>query len=164
MHEIRYFGYLVDPRPFRRGHGWRGVWIFVLNAIRTWLERRVVLAVLRLQLRGTGLKGRDLKAVMEAAKHDPQFIPGRYHPIIQEGQRRTSFRAMLDEVLHGRKEADSSAGPAPLPVRPMTLESSPLVGTLADYQRRYDRGVRYYRGRGHYSVFEPEDPEHKESD
>jgi hypothetical protein len=161
MNKTRYFGIMVDPKRYRRGFGVRGWWINVLNRLRASIERYVAIQILIFESEHVGISREEIKELVIQAKEDPLFVP----PFDQKSERkpRTLARDKIEALYEsanekaegryreGRKNTE--------PERPVSLEEGPIVTTLADYEKRANRSLRYYRGRGHSLIVDGDDIE-----
>lgn len=148
MREIRYFGRLVDPAVYRRGFGFWGWLANVLNTIRAWLEKKVALAILRIECTRAGLTPDERKSVVRQAAMHPDFVP-----VLQQDLPRFVRKLMRDhypmayatveertQARYGEGRQNSS------PKRPLPLPEGIAV-TFSRYQQRFDRSARYVPGR-----------------
>lgn len=150
MHRTRYFGLLVDARRYYRRNGWRGWLVFLFNRLRMMLERIVALLIIRIELDQAEMEKRERKAVIEAAKRDPDFNPGLYHEVARRPHRSLLRDLLLSPITgerarrygEGRKNTDTDSQYD----RPIPIEQG-LFSTLARFQARKDRHARYAIGR-----------------
>lgn len=149
MRTIRYFGQLVDPAVYRRGFGVWGWLVNFLNPIRMWIEKRMVLAILRIECTRAGLTKKAVKAIVRQAAEHPSFVPvlggdvprfvrklmREQYPIVHQS---TDARSEA-RYGEGRKNSDG-------PTRPMPFEQG-MRNTFAQTAMKSDRSARYVPGR-----------------
>jgi hypothetical protein len=159
MNEVRYFGRLVNPAPFRQGFGVWSVIIRVCDWLRTRLERVVVMSILRCELRNAGATKRQAADVLRQARLDPAFDPAAFHEMVVRAPR-SLLRNMLEEASLGTsrlvryKEERKNTPDLPPHERPIPFEQGALI-TFAEYERRQGaRAARYVRGRKDYLVMD----------
>lgn len=147
MKTVRYFGVAVDPEQFR-GHGFFYFVAIIANKLRYWLERLVVMSLLRSELAGRhDLTRADRSRLLRQAKEDPEFSPYS-HPIVRK-VRSTPFREALaigaraHRYAEGRKNGRAVVQEASL--TPLDDQDSPFQGTLAAVLTRNGvRSARYH--------------------
>lgn len=144
MRQVRYFGTLVDPREFKRGFGVLGLLVCLLDVLRYWLERRIVLLILRIELRRARYAKSDAAHVMQQAKRTAAFSPMDYHPVMR-GQRPARFRELLnkhttDEALPRTPEGSDGAAP-------VSFLTGAIRNNIAHDEAKKKREYRYQRAR-----------------
>jgi hypothetical protein len=136
--QVRYFGQLVDPRD-HAGKGVRGLLIRFMNAIRVWLEKKIVFALLRVELDGKGASKEEKKAFLLSAEQGawgqqqpPKVAKSRPVVLAEEG---------APSPLRTREEVAESRYSGPR--RKRSFEEN-IAGTLASYEaQRGNRAARY---------------------
>lgn len=151
MKTVRYFSKQVDPVEYRRGFGVSGVVVCLLNAIRLFLERTIVLMILDIEAKAVGMPRKERKELRKQAiaesmlrsqltdKIRPAGTVLERIPTLWDVMRSERYRA-------SRKNTDLDAGLE----RPIPLEEG-LATTFSRYARRSDRSARYVPGRVHIS-------------
>jgi hypothetical protein len=149
---VRYFGQLIDPAVYRRGFGVRGWLISAANAVRCWLEERIVFLMLRVEMdhaKPALSKGEKKKLLLEA-KRDPSIRPELYHPVVVKAPH-SLLRDKLGVDIspragrYGKSRGNTTVLEGP-DGRPIPIERG-LASSFAVAQRGEDRSVRYFHGR-----------------
>jgi hypothetical protein len=151
MHRVRYFGTSVDPAQYRRGFGVRGLALQLVNAVRTALERWIVLTILGLELDRAGASKADKAAALAAAKLDSTLYPKQMHPVNRIYKRlfREASEVKGPETREELAEARYGSGRNNTqPMRPVPFEEG-AASTFAGFMRSRDRSVRYFHGRSY---------------
>lgn len=147
MRDIRYFGKLVDPAIYRRGFGFYGYLAFGLNLIRSWLEKKIALCILRIEMRQAGLTPAEQNLVVQQAAQHSDFVPVLQPEVPRfvrklmrdkKADTRTADEITRDRYQEGRKNSE--------PLRPVPFEEG-MKGTFAQFIQRQDRSARYVGGR-----------------
>ena len=150
---IRYFGRLIDPLEVCKGFGWVFLVVRLLNLIRVWSERKLVLITVKNYLVSQGMRGKALKVTLKECEEDPFFRPGNAHSIVERAPRsllrdRLVKKDSSQEVKAqerygaGRKNVEED------PDRPISIEDG-LAATFSVTARKKDRSARYVIGREH---------------
>ncbi len=155
MQTVRYFSRLIDPALYRRGFGFFGWCLWLLNFVRVWLERRIVIGILSVELSKEGVPRKERKRVLAEAKADPSFSPFNppveKHPIIQRLIRELPQRF---ESLDERTAARYTEGRINAPERPVELTEGPFAEFFARHKQDEIREFRYKAGRRKAVVYE----------
>ena len=161
MLTTRYWGKLIDPRPYKAGgFGFRGWWLNLLNRIRITIEQRVAVHILVLECRRQGVKAAEIKQIVAQAKADPHFVvpepkrpiferiglKGKMETLCQSTEQRTRSR-----YEHGRVTSDENQLH-----RPISLEDGMRV-TFAVEAEKHDRSARYVASRHQRRIVVDED-------
>lgn len=152
---IRYFNTLLDLAKFRRGFGLFGWCVYVLGLFRTWLERQLVLAALRLQLKAAGFSKKEIDHAIKVAKDHPQVNPHQYHSSLRRADFNSEPSPLRQQVMEraaryhaGRLNTDETPYERPIPIE------EGLKVTLAGYEQRRNRSARYVAGASYKQIDE----------
>lgn len=157
MNTVRAFGKLVDPVDYRRGYGLLGWVVWLINGIRTSIERWIVFQILKLEARRSGMSRAEARQLIREAKKDPTIKPWlgettKMPRLFERLMEKPVFQSMED-----RAQARYGEGRKNREARPKALPDSELNTTLSVSRRKSDRSARYYLGRAHYLSYESGD-------
>jgi len=128
---VRYFGQLVSPRLYRRGFGFVGFLIWLVDLLRFFLERWLVFTILKLEMRRAGATRREVQEAVEQAKLDVSTGGNVATTVGQPKERGDRYKL-------GRA----------VELRPTPISSqSDLAKTIAAAAAPRSRELRYFRGR-----------------
>jgi hypothetical protein len=149
VNEVRAFGELVDPSVYRQGYGLQGWLVYHVNRIRAYLERWIILRVLRLRAADAGWSTEEQKELISAARSDPTI-----RPFLPRGRsKRDSFpldRTSTDSQFNDPKErAVSHYGEGrkngPVPLEEGAFRETALLANSGRFrsERRYSGGRQH---------------------
>lgn len=139
----------------------RGWWINLLNVVRAWLEKRIVLSILRIEAKRAGLSPLEIRQTMREAKRDSNFSPEFVKPAAAVATRqllRDKFPALYksaEEKAERRyKEGRVNHEPKDNHMRPF---EEGMGITFAREAQKHDRSARYVGGRSRRIIFDYDD-------